>query len=94
MTIDKIIKKKAGGIFKKYGVTRAAVFGSYARGEQKKNSDIDLLVELPDKMTLFGVIGLKLELEGALKRNVDLVEYDCIKPIIKESLLSAQIPVI
>ncbi|MFA6376085.1 MAG: nucleotidyltransferase family protein [Candidatus Paceibacterota bacterium] len=94
MTIDKIIKKKAAGIFKKYGVTKAAVFGSCARGEEKKDSDIDLLVELPEEMTLFGAIALKLELEKALKRKVDLVEYGCIKPVIKESVLSAQIPVI
>jgi len=94
MAIDKIIKKKCSKIFKKYGVTRVAVFGSYARGKQTKNSDIDLPVELPEKMTLFGVISLKLELEAALKRKIDLVEYGCIKPVIRESVLSAQILVL
>ena len=94
MEIDKIIKKKCGRIFKKYGVKRAAVFGSYARGEQKKNSDIDLLVDVPDRIGLLGMVALKLELEAALKRKVDLVEYECIKPIIKDSVLSAQIPVL
>jgi predicted nucleotidyltransferase len=94
MAIDKIIKKKCAKIFKKYGVKKAAVFGSYARGEQKKKSDIDLLVELPDDMSLFGVIGLKLELEAVLKRKVDLVEYECIKPLIRDSVLNAQVPVL
>ena len=87
--LDKVI-----AILKKNGVTKAAVFGSYARGEQTKKSDIDLLVELPEEMSLFGVIRLKLELEEVLKRKVDLVEYDCIKPVIRESVLSAQVPVI
>jgi len=94
MKIEKVIQKKCGKIFKKYGVKKAGVFGSYARGEQKKNSDIDLLVDAPDRIGLLGMVALKLELEAALKCKVDLVEYDCIKPIIKESVLSAQIPVI
>jgi len=41
------IKKKAIPILKEAGVTRSSVFGSYARGENKKNSDIDLLIDFP-----------------------------------------------
>lgn len=40
------LTKKTIPILKRYGVTKAAVFGSYARGEAKNNSDIDLLVEI------------------------------------------------
>ena len=81
-------------ILKKNGVTKAAVFGSYARGEEKKRSDIDILVEMSNEKSLLGFIGVQLELEEALGKKVDLVEYECIKPIIRESVLSAQIPVI
>ncbi len=81
-------------ILKKNGVTKAAVFGSYARGEQKKGSDIDILVEMSDERSLLDFIGVQIELEKKLGKKVDLVEYECIKPVIKESVLSAQIPVI
>jgi len=40
------LTQKTIPVLKKYGVAKAAVFGSYARGEAKKNSDIDLLVDI------------------------------------------------
>lgn len=40
------IKKKIVPILKKHGVVRAGIFGSYARGEQNKNSDVDILIEV------------------------------------------------
>ncbi|KHO50976.1 MAG: hypothetical protein QT05_C0047G0025 [archaeon GW2011_AR13] len=43
------IKLKIARILKNYGVVRAGIFGSYARGEQKKDSDIDILIELKEK---------------------------------------------
>ena len=56
------IKKKIIPILKKNKVVRAGIFGSYARGEQKKNSDIDILVRINDKnMSLIDFVKLKLE---------------------------------
>jgi len=90
MAIDQIIKKKCGQIFKKYGVTKVAVFGSYARGEEKKNSDIDLLVELDERNTFFDFIDLELELGEALGKKVDLVTYDSLHHLLKDIILSEQ----
>ncbi|MCL6612313.1 MAG: nucleotidyltransferase domain-containing protein [Peptococcaceae bacterium] len=69
------IKTIAVPILKKHGITRAAVFGSYARGEQKKRSDIDLLIGYPSgsKITLFTLVELGDELKKALNKKVDLV---------------------
>ncbi len=89
------IKSKIAGILRKNKVKRAGIFGSYARGESKKNSDIDIVVEINDKdMSLLGFIGLKLKLEDILKKKVDLVEYSAIKPLIKNSILSEEIRII
>jgi len=88
------IKEKTIPILKEAGVTRSAIFGSYVAGENTKDSDIDILVEPPERMTLFGFVGLKLELEEALGREVDLVEYSAIKPRIKERILSSQVPIL
>jgi len=89
------IKPKIIKILKKNKVKKAGIFGSYARGEQKKNSDIDILVEIGDKkISLLDFIELKLKLEDILKRKIDLVEYSAIKPLIKERILKEEIKII
>ena len=88
------IKKKIIPILKENNVSRAGLFGSYARGEQKKNSDVDILVEINDNRSLTDIIGLKLLLEEHLKKKVDLVEYNTIKNELKDSILKEEIPLI
>lgn len=89
------IKSRINPLLKKNKVKRAGIFGSYARGEQRKNSDIDIVVNIDDKkMSLIGFIGLIRLLEGALKKKVDLVEYSAIKPIIKDRILNEEIRII
>lgn len=89
------IKSKIIHILKKNKVTKAGIFGSYSRGEQRKNSDVDLVVNIDDKnMSLIGFIGLNLALEEILGKKVDLVEYGAIKPLIKEKILGEEIRII
>lgn len=78
-------------ILKKHKVTRAGIFGSFAKNKATVQSDIDILVELTCPMSLLDFVGLKLELEDALGQSVDLVEYKAIKPIIKDSILESEI---
>ena len=70
MPILLLIRKKAVPILKKSGVARSAVFGSVARGEAKRKSDIDFLIEFEGKKTLFDLVGLKLALEDGLKKKL------------------------
>ena len=88
------IKKKIIPILIDNKVSKAGIFGSFARGEQKKRSDVDILVEIPDNRSLLEVIRLKLLLEKALKKRVDLVEYELIRKEIKESVLNDEIQII
>jgi predicted nucleotidyltransferase len=81
-------------ILRKYNVKRAGVFGSAARDEANKNSDIDILVEIEDRITLLDFVRLKLELEEALGRKIDLGEYAAIKPIIREQILKEEMPIL
>ena len=67
-----------------------ALFGSYAKGNYTVASDIDLLVELDADISLLGFVELKLELQEALGRNVDLVEYSTIKPRLRDVILRQQ----
>lgn len=88
------IKRKAIPVLKEAGVTRSAIFGSYVRGEAKGDSDIDILVELPKGISLFGFVDLEFKLEKALGKKVDLVEYTAIKPRLKKYILSDQVQIL
>ncbi len=65
----------------------AGVFGSFARGEEKPESDIDILVRFNKPIGLFDFIGLEQELSGNLKRKVDLVTENALSPYIKDSVM-------
>ena len=88
------IKEKIAPILKEYNVTKAGIFGSYARGEQKANSDVDILVETDNNMTMIEFIGLKNELERVFKKKVDLVEYSTIRKEFKNQVLKEEISII
>ena len=87
------IKKKIRPILKKYGIQKAGIFGSSARGESVVN-DLDLLVKIDKRISLLEFIGIQQELEDELGMKVDLVEYDSIKPALKDDILREEEPVI
>ena len=84
------IKQSILPILRRYGVSKAALFGSVVRGQMQADSDIDILVQIDSDISLLEFVGLKLELEEALNKNVDLVEYDTIKPLLRENILKEQ----
>lgn len=59
-------------LFHKHGVVKACVFGSYARGEATKDSDLDLLVELAPERTYLDLGGLQYELDEKIPGGVDI----------------------
>lgn len=81
-------------VLKRHNVKKAALFGSYVRGEAKEGSDIDILVELDEDVSLLDFAGIKLELEEATGKNVDLVEYETIKPLLRDRILKEQVVLI
>jgi len=84
------IKQSISPILQRYGVSKAALFGSIVKGQMQPKSDIDILVQIDSDISLLDFVGLKIELEQALKRNVDVVEYDTIKPFLREMILKEQ----
>ena len=81
-------------ILKRHGVVRAGIFGSCARNDMTADSDIDVLVEIPPDIGLLDFIRIKLEIEEALGKEVDLVEYDAIKPPLKDRILREQVQIL
>ena len=77
-------------ILQRYGVSRAALFGSVVKDRMRPESDVDILVQIDKDISLLDFVGLKLELEQVLKTDVDVVEYDTIKPLLRETILKEQ----
>lgn len=70
------IAEKAVIVFEKYNVSKAAVFGSCARGEMHHGSDIDILVDVSSLTSGLAFVELKRKLECILKRKVDLISFN------------------
>lgn len=90
LTFD-LIKEKSIPVLKKHGVKRASLFGSYIRGEQKKRSDIDILIQYPKRSnkSLLDFIGLEQELKAVLKGKVDLVTPGGLSPYLKDEIINS-----
>lgn len=70
------------------GGSNLRVFGSVARGEDGPDSDVDLLVDLPDQTSLFEVLALEGALERVLKVKVDLAPVASLKPRVRAEALA------
>lgn len=81
-------------ILQQNGIRRAAFFGSIVRGEMTDESDIDILVEFEGHKSLLDLAGLKLDLEDALERRVDLLTYRSLHPMLKDRILAEQVPIL
>ena len=79
--LQKGLIRKIVAVLKENGVKQAGIFGSYARGEAKKSSDIDILIKFNG--SLLDMVGIEMELEEKLKKKVDLLTYNGINHLLK-----------
>jgi len=86
--INEILKAHKEELYKKYSVIEIGLFGSLVKGEQKKRSDIDILVEFEKIPDLLQFINLERYLSKLLKKKVDLVRKEAIRPELKSVILS------
>ncbi len=88
------LKPKIIEVLKNKGIKKAGIFGSFVRGEQKKGSDIDILIEPTKSMSLLNFVEIKLNLEDELDRKVDIVSYRSINPHLKKYILGEEVKII
>ena len=86
--IKQILKRQKSLLKKKYGVKGIGIFGSYVRGEGKRRSDVDLLVEFTKPISLLDFMKVENYLSDALGVKVDLVMKDVLKTRIGKHILS------
>jgi len=85
--IEEILKEHKKDLAEKYKVKEIGLFGSYVRGEQRKRSDVDILVEYQEVPDLFKFIELERYLEGILGLKVDLVRKKALRKELKDIIL-------
>ncbi len=93
---DQLVKEKRGEILRiasRHGARDVRVFGSVARGEADRESDVDFLVELEAGRSLLDLGGLQMELESLLGCRVDVVTVRGLKTRIRERVLREAMPV-
>ncbi|MCK4306626.1 nucleotidyltransferase family protein [candidate division WOR-3 bacterium] len=92
--VEEVIKQHKKELEKRFKIKEIGIFGSYVRGEQKKASDIDILVEMElECQTFRNYMGLKFFLEKILGNKVDLVLKDTIKEQLKDRILGEVVSV-
>ncbi|MBI2542155.1 nucleotidyltransferase family protein [Candidatus Woesearchaeota archaeon] len=85
--IQSVLASSKAELRKKYNVRELGIFGSYAMGQQKKASDVDILVRFNPNATLFDFVGLGNYLEEKLKIKVDLVSERGMRQELKSSIV-------
>jgi hypothetical protein len=90
MTLDGLGQNKRGAILAiaaRHGVQSVRVFGSFARGDAREDSDLDLLIEAGPRTPPWFPGGLLVDLEEELGRRVDIAEESTLHPLIRDRVL-------
>ncbi len=85
--IKEILKKQKPAIRERYRVRKIGIFGSYVRGEQKKKSDVDILVEFEKPISLLKLVNLENFLGDSIGIKVDVVPKEDVRRELKERIL-------
>ncbi|HEX9884960.1 MAG TPA: nucleotidyltransferase family protein [Longimicrobiales bacterium] len=85
----KLNQEGLASICRRHDVRVLKIFGSAARGEDGPDSDIDFLVEFEGRKSLFDLVGLQLDLEEALGRDVDVLTERSISPYLRDRILAS-----
>lgn len=91
--IERILAEHKEELQKKYKIKKVGIFGSFVRGEQKKASDLDILVDFKEVPDLLKFIELERYLEGLLGINIDLVRKQAVRKELRERILSEVTPI-
>lgn len=86
--IKKIINERRQELKEKYKITEIGIFGSYVRGEQKKKSDVDILVVFGEPISLLDLVGAENYISDLIRTKVDLVPKEDVRPELKERILN------
>ena len=88
------LEKKIIPILKRHDIVKAGIFGSFARGEATRKSDIDILIQFKGRKSLLDLARVEIELEKKIRRKADVLTYDSINPLLKERILKEEVRIL
>jgi predicted nucleotidyltransferase len=91
--VREIITKHREVIKDKYGIAIVGIFGSYVRGDQEQQSDIDLLADVLRPISLIEMVGAEIYLSEALKIKVDLVPKRSVREELRDDIFEEAISI-
>lgn len=90
MTLEQALQtlRKAEAELRAKGIVHAGIFGSTARGEQRADSDIDIVIDFDPKarITVFDYVGVKEDIAGLFDQRVDVVDQRGLKPEVRPNV--------
>jgi len=95
MSIDSRLQEKRGDILRiaaSHGARDVRVFGSRARGQARRDSDLDLLITLEKGKSLLDIVAIKQDIEDLLGDQVDVVTEAAISPYMRDRILAEAVP--
>jgi predicted nucleotidyltransferase len=95
-TLDEVktlIRQHGDILAEKYGIAVVGIFGSYVRGEQQEESDLDLLAEILRPVSLLELVGAEIYLSEKLGVKVDLIPKRNVRKELREAILQEAIPI-
>ncbi len=88
------MRRRICRVLRHFGVARAGIFGSFARGEAAARSDIDILVEFRGSKSLLDLATLEMELEKRMHRKADVLTYASIHPLLRKRILEEEVRIL
>ena len=83
----KLLVERINKVLATEPVNKAWLFGSYSRGEDREDSDIDILVQMaPNDLTILGFLKIQTRLEAATSKRVDFIEDECLEDFARPSV--------
>lgn len=80
-------------IFIQYGITKSAIFGSFARGEQTESSDVDILFSIRNGMPLSQWSEMEEKIESSIGRHVDMIEFGSLPKRVENEILKEAVTI-
>jgi predicted nucleotidyltransferase len=91
--VKHILQQNADILQSKWGVANLAVFGSIIRSEQKESSDIDIIADVPEDMSLLGVVSIRNYLSELLDCSADFIPRSDLRAELRDKILSEAVPI-
>lgn len=88
------LQERITSLLHEYGVLKAGIFGSRARGDAHPESDVDLLVEFENGRSLLDLVALGQDLAEMLGTQTDVITYASIHPLLRDRILADEVRIL